>query len=80
MGRPRAQETHELRSISFLVESKITTNQLSELDFPKAAIVGGVVRKGEGYIPDGTFQFRPKDRAVVLCRPDCIHQVEEYFK
>lgn len=62
------------------VESKITKHQLSELDFPKAAIVGGVVRKGEGFIPDGSFQFRPKDRAVVLCRPDCIHKVEEYFK
>jgi len=62
------------------VESKITMNVLKDLNFPQSAIIGGVIRKGEGLIPYGDFQFRPKDRAVVLCKPECIHDVEEFFK
>lgn len=68
--------------LEFIVkaESKITKNELRLLDFPKSAIIGGVIRKNEGYIPMGDFHFRPKDRAVVLCKPECIKSVEEFFK
>jgi len=62
------------------VDSKITNNYLKDLGFPVNAIIGGVIRKGEGIIPRGDFLFKPKDRAVVLCKPDCIPAVEEYFK
>ncbi len=68
--------------LEFIVKagSKITEKEIKLLDFPKTAIIGGVIRKGEGLTPMGDFQFRPKDRAVVLCRPECIHIVEEFFK
>ncbi|MDX1627773.1 MAG: Trk system potassium transporter TrkA [Fulvivirga sp.] len=68
--------------LEFIVKagSKITEREIKELEFPKGAIIGGVVRNGVGYTTMGDFQFRPKDRAVVLCRPDCIHAVEEFFK
>ncbi len=61
------------------VESKITRDTLRSLDLPDSVIVAGVIRKGEAIIPKGDFQFRPKDRAVVLCKPESIQQVEEYF-
>jgi len=61
------------------VESKITKQDLKHLELPESVIIGGIVRKGEGIIPHGDFQFRPKDRAVVLCKPESIQQVEEYF-
>lgn len=61
-------------------ESKITSSNLSELSFPRTAIIGGVIRKGEALIPHGELQFRPKDRAVVLCKRECIAEVEEFFK
>ncbi len=60
--------------------SRITKNQLRNLDFPESAIVGGVVRNGMGYTALGDFEFQPKDRVVVLSRPQCIHKVESYFK
>jgi trk system potassium uptake protein TrkA len=68
--------------LEFIVKdnSKITKKAIKDLDFPSGAIIGGVVRSGTGKITMGDFQFRPKDRAVVLCRPECIHAVEEYFK
>lgn len=61
------------------VESKITRDTLRSLDLPDSVIIAGVIRKGEAIIPKGDFQFRPKDRAVVLCKPEAIQQVEEYF-
>ncbi|MGK7391546.1 MAG: Trk system potassium transporter TrkA [Candidatus Cyclobacteriaceae bacterium M2_1C_046] len=68
--------------LEFIVKagSKITEKEIRNLDFPKGAIIGGVVRNGQGFTTLGNFQFRPKDRAVVLCRPEYIHEVEEYFK
>lgn len=68
--------------LEFIVKagSKITQKEIKDLEFPKGAIIGGVVRNGVGYTTMGDFQLRPKDRAVVLCRPNCIHRVEEFFK
>lgn len=68
--------------LEFIVKagSKITELEIKDLQFPKGAIIGGVVRNGKGYTVFGNFQFRPKDRVVVLCRPECIHAVEEFFK
>lgn len=67
--------------LEFIVKagSKITEKEVKDLKFPPGAIIGGVVRGGQGLTPTGNFQFRPKDRAVVLCRPECIHPVEEFF-
>ncbi len=67
--------------LEFIVkaESKITEQMIKDMEFPKEAVIGGVVRNGVGYTPMGDFQFRPKDRVVVLCRPQCIHAVESYF-
>ncbi|MEJ2006503.1 MAG: NAD-binding protein, partial [Cyclobacteriaceae bacterium] len=60
--------------LEFIVKagSKITQKEIKSLQV--------VVRDGVGHTTMGDFQFRPKDRAVVLCKPDCIHQVEEFFK
>jgi trk system potassium uptake protein len=60
--------------------SKILNAQLRDLDWPKTAVVGGVIRKGRGYTVKGDFEFEPKDRVVVLSRPECIHSIESYFK
>jgi len=68
--------------LEFIVkaDSKITKDFIKNLDFPKGAIIGGVVRNGKGHIAMGDFQIQPKDRIVVLCRPGCIHPVESFFK
>ena len=60
--------------------SKIAEKELKDVDFPKSAIVGGVIRKGQGHTTMGGFQFKPKDRVVVLSKPECITKVERLFK
>lgn len=59
--------------------SKITRQELRNLDFPKSAIIGGVIRDGKGLTTPGNFTFQPKDRVVVLSKLECIKKVEEYF-
>jgi trk system potassium uptake protein TrkA len=61
-------------------DSKITKKEIKDLNFPKSAILGGVIRKGQGFTAGGNFRVQAKDRVVVLCKPDCIHAVEEFFK
>ncbi len=60
--------------------SKINKKKVRDLNFPKDAIIGGVVRKGIGYTTFGDFEFRPKDRVVVLTLPESINEVDQYFK
>ena len=71
----------DLHILEFEVQetSKITEQELRNLEFPKSAIIGGVIRGGKGLTTPGNFKFEPKDRVVVLSRPECIKKVESYF-
>ncbi|MFT6868175.1 MAG: trk system potassium uptake protein TrkA [Cyclobacteriaceae bacterium] len=60
--------------------SKILTQELRNLNFPKTAIIGGVIRKDVGYTVRGNFEFEAKDKVVVLSNQNCIHTVEGFFK
>jgi trk system potassium uptake protein TrkA len=59
--------------------SPVVGKVLKGINFPKSAIVGGVIRKGKSYTPNGEFVFEPLDHVVVVARPTCIHKVESYF-
>ena len=60
-------------------KSKITTQYIKNLNFPKNALISGVVRKESSIIPNGDFRIRTDDRVVVLCSPQAIHTVEDFF-
>jgi trk system potassium uptake protein TrkA len=60
-------------------KSSVVGKVLRGINFPKSAIVGGVIRKGKSYTPNGDFVFEPLDHVVVVSRPECIHKVESYF-
>lgn len=68
--------------LEFIVKekSKITTQYIKNLRFPKNALIGGVTRKGKSLIPNGGFRIRKNDRVVVLCAKEIIHEVESFFK
>ena len=69
----------ELLEFVVKTESKITNNQIKDLQFPKSAIFGGVIRNGEGLIPLGSFTIEAGDRVVVCCLPRSISEVEAFF-
>ena len=60
-------------------KSKITKKQIKDLDFPRSAIIGGVIRDGKGMIPLGNFHVQVRDRVVVCCLPRSITEVEAFF-
>lgn len=72
----------EAEILEFIVKenSHINGKKIKNLNFPKAAIIGGVVRNGKGLTAFGDFVFQTDDRVVVLSRLEVIHDVEQYFK
>lgn len=61
-------------------EAQVIGRSLKGLNFPKGAIVGGVIRNGVGLTVNGEFVFDAQDHVVVLSKPECIHRVESYFQ
>jgi len=69
----------ELLEFEVKQQSKITNKLIKDLDFPRSAIIGGVIRNGEGMIPLGSFKIEAGDRVVVCCLPRSITEVEKFF-
>lgn len=67
--------------LEFVVKasSKICNKTIRELDFPHSAIIGGVIRNGEGLIALGDFKIIAGDRVVVCCLLRTIKKIESYF-
>jgi trk system potassium uptake protein TrkA len=49
--------------------NRLTKKPLKELHFPDTAIVAGVIRGEEVFIPDGDFILQVDDKAIVLALP-----------
>lgn len=60
-------------------KSKISGKLIRDLDFPRSAIIGGVIRNDEGIIALGDFKVEAGDRIVVCCLPQSIKKVESFF-
>ncbi len=60
--------------------AKITKAPLRDLDFPKGAIVGGVIRGKNSFIARGDTHIKPHDRVVVFTQPEAKAKVEKFFK
>ncbi|MDP4681011.1 MAG: Trk system potassium transporter TrkA [Cyclobacteriaceae bacterium] len=70
----------ELLEFEVKPDSKILDLAIKDLDFPRNAIIGGVIRNNKGITVRGSFTFQEKDRVVVLSKPECIRKVEGFFK
>jgi len=60
-------------------DSKVCNKEIKQLDFPRCAIIAGIIRDGKGYIVLGDFKILTNDRIVVCCLNDSIHKVEKLF-
>jgi trk system potassium uptake protein TrkA len=69
----------ELLEFEVKTKSKITNKHIKDLEFPRSAIIGGVIRDGKGMIPLGNFKIVAGDRVVVCCLPRSITEVEKFF-
>jgi trk system potassium uptake protein TrkA len=72
--------TAEIMEFEVQKNSKISQKEIKKLGLPESSIIGGVIRKDEVMTISGDLQIMAGDRVVVLSLPECIHQVESYFK
>ena len=69
----------EILEFEVKATSKVNGEIIRELEFPRAAIIGGIVRNGKGNIALGDFRIEEGDRVVVCCLPDSISKIERLF-
>lgn len=59
--------------------SKITHGRLRDIEFPKDAIVGGIIRKDKGMIAKGDTHIKADDRVVVFALPSAVKKMDNFF-
>jgi trk system potassium uptake protein TrkA len=60
--------------------TRILQKPLRELDFPKDAKIGGIIRGENGYVATGDMQIKAGDKVVVFTLPSGIKKLERFFK
>ena len=60
--------------------SAITTAPLKEMDFPRNAIIGGVIRGSEALIAVGDTVIEPYDRVAIFALPETIQEIDRFFR
>lgn len=60
--------------------SRIVSENIAELDFPKDAIIGGFIRKDQSFIALGSTKINPGDKVVVFSLPEAVSKIEKFFK
>ena len=67
--------------LEFLVnkDSKVKGKKIRDLDFPRSAIIGGIIRGGIGKIALGDFTIKKGDRILVCSLYNSINKVEKLF-
>ena len=60
--------------------SRITKGALKDIDFPRSAIIGGVIRGGDSFIAVGDTRIEAYDRVAVFALPESVKEVDRFFK
>ena len=60
-------------------KSKVLNKKIVDLNFPREAIIGGVIRGDKGIIALGDFVIQYGDRVLVCSTPEVLSKVESLF-
>lgn len=61
-------------------DSPATKSKIKHINFPRQAIIGGIVRGGEAFIATGNTEIEAYDRVVVFALPSAIAKVGKFFE
>ena len=61
-------------------DTKITKMPLKDMNFPKNAIIGGIIRGNESYIAVGDTKIEAYDRVAVFALPEAVKEVDKFFR
>lgn len=70
----------EVMEFNVTEKSKAIKAPIKDLNLPEGALVGGVVRKNKGLIPNGDFTMEPNDKVVIFARSECARKMSRFFK
>ncbi len=71
----------EAEILEFVVHknSRVTKDIIRNVNFPKGAIIGGIIRGKSNIIAKGDSLIQPSDKVVVFALPTAIDKVVRYF-
>jgi len=58
----------------------VTADRLRNLNFPKGAVVGSIIREGEVIVPRGDSEIEPGDHVIVFAELQAVSAVENLFR
>ena len=61
-------------------DTEITKRPLKEMNFPKNAIIGGLIRGNDSFIAVGDTHIQAYDRVAVLALPEAVKGVDRFFE
>lgn len=61
-------------------DSEAAFKKIADFPYKKDAVIAGIVRRNEGWIPTNDFILEPLDRIVVFCQSNLIAKVTKFFK
>jgi|TARA_Y100000992_G_scaffold98159_1_gene63451 trk system potassium uptake protein TrkA len=71
----------DVEILEFIVhdQSKVCDKKIKDIDFPRSAIIGGVIKNGKGIIALGDYVVTSEDRVLVCCLSEALEKVESLF-
>lgn len=68
--------------IEFVIQkkNKLTKCPIRDLNFPKKALIGGIIRGHKSIIPLGETTLKEGDKVIILAMPEAISRIEEMFR
>lgn len=59
--------------------SEAANKRIVDLDLPSRAIIGGVLRNGDSFVPSGLTEIHANDRLIIFALPKALATVEALF-
>ena len=71
----------DVEILEFIVNQKsmVCDKKIKDLNFPRSAIIGGVIKNGRGIIALGDYIIKSEDRVLVCCLAEVVDKVEGFF-
>ena len=70
-------EDAEVMEIGVEPDSSIVDKQISKIKFPKEAIIGAILRKGEMLVPNDEITLEAGDSVILVALPGAIEKIEK---
>lgn len=61
-------------------DNAVVRHPIRDLHLPESALIGGVIRGNQTFVPDGNFQLAVDDKVIVFALPEAISKLEKVFR